>query len=120
MTAQSSPLRLGAIVLAVVLAGSYVWFRVAQAREGAAADGPGATTVPTTATTTQPAVSVLPGSKSASILPGSKSFIVHQPSAATAPATAPRPRPSTLIYGSKSAPVDLIPRTATTAPAKSD
>ncbi|MGB7158958.1 MAG: hypothetical protein WBD40_12875 [Tepidisphaeraceae bacterium] len=104
--------------MAIALTGSYVWFRVAQAREQADST---ATTVPTTAPAVLTPGSVLPGSKSGGILPGSKSFVVLQPPSTTAPAaaptTAPRRDPNFLIYSSKSAPVDLIPR-ATTAPSK--
>ena len=110
---RSSPFRIGAVILAVGLTGSYVWFRAAQAQErdrqqrllpgskvGHVRVGAGSTTTAASRPT---------------LLPGSKSMILTEPAAradgtgAPEPATAPATSPRVLFYGSKSAPVDLSP-----------
>ena len=123
--------RIGAVALAITLAGSYIWFRVLQARaQTAAVHSVAPTTGPSTAATIDLTPgSVLPGSKggilhgskSGQVLPGSKSFIVLPSTTAPGaqpPATAPMTREKFLIYSSKSAPVNLIPQSPATAPSR--
>jgi len=113
---RPSALQIGAVVLAVGLTGSYVWFRAAQAHQlndrvmAGSKSSPVRVGKPSGATTTPAPES------SGLLLPGSKGMILTDP-AQRAGAAAQTPPPSTapattkraLFYGSKSAPVDLTP-----------
>lgn len=105
--------RIGAVVLSVGLAGSYVWFRSARAQEQ---DRPqlmpssklGRVRVdPAATTTSSPPRTLLPGSKSMVLTP--KAERDGAEASATQPTTGPATRSRVLFYGSKSAPVDLSP-----------
>jgi hypothetical protein len=113
MRKRPSTIQIGAVVLAVVLTGSYVWFKSAQAQEQRSKLLPGLKSgrvqlsgqAVAGAPTTAPSALFLPGSKSSAV------FVPQSTAATTAPSATTLPL--TVIYSSKSAPVDFsgaIPR----------
>ena len=117
MASTPTPLRIGAVALAVTLAASYIWFRVAQAEPDRSADATPATKPSTTASDVRPEY-LLPSSKSGAILrsrpattQGTTSNLHY-----TYDDPSPQSKPP-LFYGSKSGAVDLIPH-PTTSPTK--
>ena len=112
---RPSTLQIGAVVLAVGLTGSYVWFRAAQAQQ--VNDGVMAGSKFSRVRVEKPSVATTTPAPESSglLLPGSKAMILTDPAQrvgvaqASAPSTAPATTKRAVFYGSKSAPVDLTP-----------